>query len=304
MAITIQQLDNEGKENNITILIGKNLLLKFIPGNSIFFSEKVLQDLIRTSNLLSSSILLKIIEEKKLSEGVSKNLSDGIKFQESVANLRNEKTFQPIIQKTLEQTKEEVINANIQIKEIEKQTKFYLAKDYPLYFCRNCISYLANSTESLPENCKFCGTKTEENKQTFTRYLDEKIISYLTGYWFEDYISKILESIGWQTWTHGEVMGSSGTCHSIDILAIGPNGRVLVAECKSGAFGGKDIFNFAAKYFDIKGPYGIFFALKENPDSKGKEYMERVPGLCLLDNLDNLNDQTLVEKIEATLKFL
>ena len=66
MSITIEQLDGDGKENNITILIGKNLLLKFTPGDSIFFSEKILQDLIKTPDLLCSDLLTMVMEEKKL----------------------------------------------------------------------------------------------------------------------------------------------------------------------------------------------------------------------------------------------
>lgn len=303
MSLTLEQLDSEGRDSNVTILVGKNLLLKFTPGDSIFESEKSLQELIKTSDLLSSDILLKIMEEKKLSEEISKKLSDGIRFQEEFAKFRGDEVFQSVIKKNLEKIREEVITKNIKIKNIEKETKFYLAKDYPLYFCRNCVSYLANSTESLPANCKFCGQKTEEDKQIFTRFSDEKIISYLNGFWLEDYIARILRSIGWKTWCHGSVMGSSGISHPVDILAISL-GRVLVGECKSGAFGTKDIFNFAAQYFDIKCSYGFFFALKEKPDSRGKDYMERTPGLCLLDNLENLTDEKIVKKIEEHIKFL
>lgn len=308
MAITFEQLDNDGKNNDITILVGKNLLLKFIPGDSVFFYEKALQDLIKTSDLLSSKILAKIIEENRLSEGISKKLSDGIEFQETFAGFAGNVKGSPIrslIEATLKSTKEEVVAASNKIRNIEKETKYYLAKDFPLYFCQECNSYLANSIDSLPENCKVCNKKTDEDKPTFTRFIDAKIISYLNGFWLEDYIAKILKRMDWKTWCHGWVMGSSGISHPVDILAINQKKkRILVAECKSGAFEGKDIFNFAAQYFDIKAPYGLFFALKEKSDSREKDYMKRIPGLCLLDGLGGLTDNQLIEKIEQHLKIL
>lgn len=303
MPITIEQLDNDGRDNDVTILLGKNLLLKFMPGDSVFFKEKGLQDLIKTSDLLSSRMLTRIMKEKELSEEISEQLSRGIKLQEDFADLMKEELFKKAVQKNLEKIKQEVIKRNIEIKDIERETRFFLAKNFPLYFCRGCISYLANSSDSLPDSCKFCGKDTEEDRQTFTRFLDARIISYLNGFWLEDYIAKILKRMGWKIWCHGSVMGSSGIYHPIDILAISPDGKILVAECKSGGFGTKDIFNFSAQYFDIKNPYGLFFALKEKPDSRGKDYMERTPGLCLLDNLEGLADAVIVERIENALKI-
>ncbi|MFH1714317.1 MAG: hypothetical protein ABH831_01875 [Candidatus Nealsonbacteria bacterium] len=303
MPITIEQLDNDGKENDVTILLGKNLLLKLVPGDSVFFKEKALQDLIKISDLLPSDIFTKIMKEKELSEDISDKLSSGIKTQEDLASLRaTDETFDQLIKKTLEKTKQEVADRNDKIRDIERETRLFLAKNFPLYFCRDCVSYLANSSDSLPDSCKFCGRQTEEDQQTFTRFLDARVISYLNGFWLEDYIAKILKSIGWKTWCHGSVMGSSGTYHPIDILAIDPNGRTLVAECKSGAFGTKDIFSFSAQYFDIKSPYGFFFALRERPDSRGKEFMERTPGLCLLDNLEGLPDAEIAERVENSIK--
>jgi hypothetical protein len=156
-------------------------------------------------------------------------------------------------------------------------------------------------------------------KLVFVKFVDAKIISYLNGFWLEDYMARILtqlmrlkESIQsegsaqpeWKTWCHGSVMGSSGIYHPIDILAVNSEGQILVAECKSGAFGGRDIFNFAAQYFDVKGLYGFFFALKEIPDPRGRDYMARTPGLCLLDKLEGLKDSQLIERIKEHLRVL
>lgn len=304
MSITIEQLDNDGKENNITILIGKNLLLKFIPGDSIFFSEKILQDLIKTQSLLCSDLLTTVMEEKKLSEGIAKGLSDMVEFQETIIKLINELPARLGMKGNLKERKDIIIATSNKIKAIEGKAKFSLAKNFPLFFCQNCNSYLANSIDSLPKVCKFCNTVTDESSSTFVKFIDAKMISYLNGFWLEDYIAKILTQLGWKAWCHGSVMGLSGIYHPIDILAVNSEGQILVAECKSGAFGGRDIFNFTAQYFDIKGPYGFFFALKEIPDPKGRNYMERTPGLCLLDKLEGLDDGQLIKKIEEHLKVL
>lgn len=304
MSITIEQLDNDGKENNITILIGKNLLLKLTPGDSIFFSEKILQNLIKTQSLLCSDLLTTVMEEKKLSEEIAKGLSDMVGFQETIRKLINELPTRLGMKGSLKKRKDIIIATSKKIKIIERKEKFSIAKNFPLFFCQNCNSYLANDIDSLPEICKFCNTRTDENSSTFVKFIDAKIISYLNGFWLEDYIAKILTRLGWKTWCHGSVMGSSGIYHPVDILAVNSEGQILVAECKSGAFGGRDIFNFSAQYLDIKGPYGFFFALKEIPDPKGKDYMERTPGLCLLDKLEGLDDDQLTIKIEGHLKVL
>jgi len=305
MSITIEQLDDDGKENNITILIGKNLLLKFTPGDSIFFSEKALQDLIKTPNLLCSSLLTIVMEEKKLSERIAKKLSDMVELQETIIKFTNELLDRLGMRENLKKRKDEIITTSNEIKSTEGKVKFSIAKNFPLFFCQKCNSYLANSIDSLPESCKFCNTRTDENSRPiFVKFIDAKIISYLNGFWLEDYMARILTRLGWKTWCHGSVMGSSGIYHPVDILAVNPGGQILVAECKSGAFGGRDIFNFTAQYFDIKGPYGFFFALKEIPDPKGKDYMERTPGLCLLDKLEGLNNDQLIEKIKMHLKVL
>jgi len=301
MSITIEQLDGDGKENNITILIGKNLLLKFTPGDSIFFSEKILQDLIKTPDLLCSDLLTMVMEEKKLSEEIAKGLSGMLGLQELLIKLFNELPPRLEMKETLKKRKDAIVTTSNEIKAIEGKAKFSIAKNFPLFFCQKCNSYLANSIDSLPKNCKLCDTKTDESNPTFVKFIDAKIISYLNGFWLEDYIAKILIRLRWKTWCHGSVMGSSGIYHPVDILAVNSEGQILVAECKSGAFGGRDIFNFTAQYFDIKGPYGFFFALKEIPDPKGKDYMKRTPGLCLLDKLEGLNEDQLMEKIEEHL---
>lgn len=304
MSITLEQLDDDGRENNITILIAKNLLLKFIPGDSVFFSEKVLQDFIKTQDLLCSSRLTTVIEEKKLSEGIAKGLTNMLEFQETIIKLFDELPSRLEMQENLKKRKDAIVDTSNKIKAIEGKARFSIAKMFPLFFCKKCNSYLANSIDSLPENCKLCTTKADENSPTFVKFIDAKIISYLNGFWFEDYIAKILTQLGWKTWCHGSVMGSSGIYHPADILAVNPEGQILVAECKSGAFGGKDIFNFTAQYFDIKGLYGFFFALKEIPDPRGRDYMQRTPGLCLLDKLEGLNDDQLIQNIEERLKVL
>ena len=300
MAITIEQLDDDAKNNDITILVRKDLILKFVPGRSVLDSEEALQKLIKIHNLLSSDILDKTKELVKLSEEISQGLSRSIELQE---NFAKHKIFRPIIIKQFEKIKKNITKKGKRVKKLEEEIGLFLAKDYHLHFCPKCKSYQADSPESLPLNCKFCGQKMKWGKPfIFTRFLDTKTTAYLHGLWLEDYIAKLLRVKGWRTWCHGLVMGSSGIYHPIDVLAINPkDGLVLVAECKSGAIKGKDIFNFSAQYLDIKSNYGFCFSLKELSDPRGRDYMKKTPGLYLLDNLEGLSDEEIIKKISEHL---
>lgn len=311
MSIKIEQLDNECKNREITVLVGKNILLKFIPSQSILDSDKRLQSFIKTPNLLLSDLIRKTKTMAELSKRISDPLSRSIRLQDIFKGMSSRysseetKAFEHI-KRRFEHIKRSVVSIGGQIGGLEKDMNLYLAKDYYLYFCSNCDTYLADSPETLPINCRYCGEEAswgESNKTV--RFLDGEVAGYLDGLWFEDYIAKFLKMIGWKTWCHGHIMGSSGVDYQIDVLAINSSdGRVLVGECKSGQLAGKDVFNFSAQYFDIKSNYGFFFSLKGASDPRLKEYMKRTPGLCLLDGLESTSDEDMIKKIKKHLEIL
>jgi len=308
MSLNIEQLDNSSKEENITILVGKSLVLKYIPGKSILDSKKALQDLINTPDLLPGDIIKKVQNIRSLSEGISSNLVDSMTFQERFGKMmraREGKAFKEIAYKSLEGLRKDIVRKSSKIKKIEEEVNLYIPEFHHLYFCNNCKGYLADSVESMPDECKGCGQKVKQKKPTLAKFLDKRVTDYLNGLWFEDYIAKLLRSIGWKTWCHGSVMGSTGICYPIDILAIDSVGKVLVGECKSGVnVKSKDVLNFSAKYFDIKSNYGFFFSLKELRDSTIKDYMDRTPGLCLIDGLEVLSDGEISKNIKERIKVL
>jgi hypothetical protein len=162
VSITLEQLDDDGKENDITILIGKTSLLKFTPGDSIFFSDKTLQNMIKTPDLLCSDLLVSLMEEKRFSEEISKKLSDAVSFQEAVISVVDDPSVRLGMKENLKKRKDEIVDVGSRIKNIESKEKFYLAKSFPLFFCQECNSYLANSVDLLPGTCKFCNTKVGE----------------------------------------------------------------------------------------------------------------------------------------------
>jgi len=308
MSIKIEQLDDECRNREITTLVGRNFLLKFIPGKCVLDSHKSLQDLIKTTNLLSSSLIHDIKKIVKLSNDISATsgyLSQSVRLQDWFKKI-NRKEEAPSYFDFFDKIKHKIISTGEQISRIEKEIGLYLAKDHNLYFCSKCHTYLTDSPESLPINCRCCDQSTDWGKSNeIVRFLEGDVTNYLDGIWLEDYIAKLFRGMGWKTWCHGETMGSSGIDYPIDILAINlADGRVLVGECKSGGIPAKDIFNFSAQYFDIKSNYGFVFSLKEVLEPRLKEYMNRTPGLCLLDNLENLPDKSIIEKIEKNLRIL
>ncbi len=119
MALTIEQLDDDVKENNVTIIIGKELLLKFTPGRSIFFSERVLQDFIKTPDLLCSNILTAVMEEKVLSEKIDKALSHMVGFQNTIIELISDQPGRLRMKDELKKNKDIIIERSAKIKKIE-----------------------------------------------------------------------------------------------------------------------------------------------------------------------------------------
>lgn len=300
MSLTIEQLDDECKERSISILIGKHFIIKFIPSGSVLDSNETLQTLIKTPDLLTGHTLNQVNETVKYSREIFKKLSDNIEFQEIVVkhHITNFEIFSQI--------KQDIIDLGKKISNLEKAMGLYLAKDHNLYFCSKCNTYLADSPGSLPIICSCCNENTNwGSSNEVLRFLENKVVDYLSGLWFEDYIAKLFERIGWKAWCHGSVMGSSGIDHQIDILAINSDdGRVLISECKSGRIMSKHIFYLSAQYYDINSNYGFLFSLKETPELRLKEYMNRTAGLYLLDKLEGLSDEDILVKLQTDLEIV
>jgi len=316
MAITIEQLDNEYVDQNISILVGKNFILKFTPQKSSLDSSESLQKLIKTPDLLSNDLNRKVRGLVGMSKQIIDLLSESIKTREFYSRLNNgnPETLTPdeseslikYLSNQLKEKKDEIIKKGNAIGKLEKEIELYLAQDNNLYFCKSCNAYLGDSFESLPSSCLSCGNETDwSDAQNITnvRFIDSKILAYLDGLWFEDYIAKLLNKIDWKTWCHGSIMGSSGIDHQVDILAINSSdGRVIICECKTAKIEKKHAFDLSAQFYDIKSSYGFLFSLEAVSNVRLTQYMKGTAGLCLCDDLKANTDEQIMVKIKNFLK--
>lgn len=311
MAITIEQLDGEYIGKDISILVGKNFILKFIPQKSVIDSSESLQKLINTPDLLPDPLNRQVRALVGMSKQITDLLIGSIKTRElyssvnvnsaSASDSSGSEKLIKYLSNQLEKQKNEIIGKGNAIGKLEKVIGLYLAEDNNLYFCKSCNAYLGDSFESLPDHCLSCHNKTDWSDAkniTTIRFLDNKVLSYLDGLWFEDYIAKLLNKLGWKTWCHGSIMGSSGIAHQVDILAINySDGRVLICECKTAKIIKEYIFDLSAQFYDIKSSYGFLFSLDTVLNDRLTGYMKRTAGLCLLDNLKVNKDEEIIKKI-------
>lgn len=316
MAITIEQLDDEYINGDVSILVGKSFILKFIPQKSAYDSSENLKKFINTPDLLTDPLSSKVRAMVGLSKEISDLLSESIKTREmysrtNASNLGSSSSNKPeplieYLSNQLKAQKLQIIKKGEAVQKLEKESNLYLAQENNLYFCKSCNAYLADSFESLPEKCSSCGNTTDwsdSNNIVKARFLDNKVAQYLGGLWFEDYVAKLLARLGWKTWCHGLIMGSSGVHHQVDILAINPaDGRVLVGECKTAKIQKEHIFDLSAQFNDIKSCYGFLFSYDTVLNDRLTEYMKRTAGLHLLDNLKANTDEQMIEKIEKKLE--
>jgi len=293
-----------------------------IDGSQSDQSNKIVQTNIRfgkrTVTLLTGLDLLLRFEYKK------QKYSRGLKLIKDQI-LRDEKIFNPekhfIIQKILLLDREirETINKDKKelnrreksefedfvenlkrreenLKKITKKNKLHIIKPQKDYYCECCNGFRSGPDlvpTSIPV-CNICQNKL--TKMNISR-IDNDIVSYLTGYWFEDYIANMLNSYGWKAWSSPTltVYGVSGAPHQIDVLAI-KNGRVLVVECKTGEFIPTQVRNFLGKYYDTRCHKALAIAIGSiHPD--GIKIIEKNPAIDYYDNIKSY--KKLIKKISS-----
>ncbi|KKP91967.1 MAG: hypothetical protein UR94_C0008G0004 [Parcubacteria group bacterium GW2011_GWA2_36_10] len=306
MAIILEQLDNEYNEETCSILLGKHFVLKFSPDQkrNILHSNQAIENLINTENLLVSPILGKVNSIVSFSKNILKELGENIKFQDFLNKIaKSGLSKSASLSSILNKSKEDILQLSNDIQKIEKDNDLFLAQDRNLYFCESCNAYLGETSQLLPPKCTYCQTNTNWSaSHTAVRFVDSQVADYLTGLWFEDYMAKLLNSLGWKTWCHGSIMGSSGIDHQVDILAINNSqGRTLIGECKTGKINKEQVFDLSAQYYDIKSNLGFLFSLQPVDNNRLKDYMKRTAGLCLLDNLKRITDEEIKKQIQNNL---
>ena len=123
---------------------------------------------------------------------------------------------------------------------------------------------------------------------------------WFNNLWFEAYLGKLLEKLGWKTWVGVYVMGALGVPHQIDVLGIRQSkGIVLAVECKTGKFSRNDVFNFCTKIGDIKAHIAILALLEELPDPATREFVKKNPAIIRLENMKNIDEKEIFSKLET-----
>jgi len=252
-----------------------------------------IQKLIGTNDLLTKNALLENLRNLAIyTDEIGKEVGEMVRLGEIFSSEENRSRFKKLYETLLPNHRQEIIGRGEKIAQIEDEIQLYFAQEHRLCFCEVCKAYIGPATAALPEQCKVCGTKVVKSigKAVSVRYLDSDVRNYLQGIWLQDYVSKILIMMGWETHVECEVMGSSGVYHSVDVLGIHvEKGRVLIAECKRSAMG-EHAFTLAARFADIQPSFGLLVSLNKLKSGMGKSLLEKKPGLKLLE-IGNLTDQ-------------
>lgn len=282
MAITLEILDTSHEDQDSTIIVGENILLKFIPANSASTLSKhpELKNIINIDNLLLDDKLKWIKEIIRLTDSFKLSLGDYIKKWNN-----SNKIYET----------SDLSNISNSIIEIERLINISLCNTHYHSFCAKCGAYIGEQ-DNLITKCPKCSIELKESDKIGFTYLDKDTSVYFNGgIWFEDYMERILLTQGWKIWTHGNVMGASGIAHQIDILAIKED-KILIAECKTGHINTRDISHFIVQKIDIPSHFGLFLSLQDC-SSKSTASLFKVSTSSLIDNIEKMNDSEIVEKI-------
>ncbi|MFH1551717.1 MAG: hypothetical protein ABIC36_02450 [bacterium] len=292
--ITVEHIDNYHREADFTIIVGENILLKFVPDRSILKERPKLENIINIPDLVISKELGWVKKIARISSNLKTSLGD------YVSNWDSGKTD------SLQDKKEQISKDSLEIATIERNLGFSLSDPHSLAFCmgeNGCGAYVGEM-DTLTIFCHQCKKELEEKDYITVNYLDKKITGFLDGgIWFEDYVEKLLKDEGWRVWTHGSVMGASGILHPIDLLAI-KEGKVLIMECKTGKVSSRDISHFIVQKIDISSHFGFFLSVREC-SSKNTAVLFSASTSCLIDNIENKSEKDLIEMIRKHLyKFI
>lgn len=117
--------------------------------------------------------------------------------------------------------------------------------------------------------------------------------------WFEEYVAGLLWSLEWKIWTHVHVLGMSGILHEIDVLAI-KKSFIICVECKTGKVAREDVFNFSIKMSDLKAHIGVLAFLRQLPEPETRKFVQKNPGLVVLENLGEKQKAGILDEIKST----
>lgn len=154
-----------------------------------------------------------------------------------------------------------------------------------------------------PAHCATCGTKFDRESalRTNLHAVKETIREvWEKNLWLEDYVSKLLQSMEWKTWSHVHVLGSSGVRHEVDVLGVKMTkfgSYVLVCECKTGRVSRQEVFNFWAKVYDIKSHVSMLALIEQLPEPETREFVTKNPSVLLLENMGEKRKSEITKEL-------
>lgn len=366
MPVTEIPLDASTREEDVTILHGKNLLLKLIENKEVkqFLSGKDIEQFLSTEDLCFKgfretmnnilkvqrdfqSVLERAVYETERGFFISARRRLRARYPIYSGRILRELSREPFpkqllveykkrnsaLMKRLLKTDQELLKCEEKIKEFNKNLEVL----YPtvLLRCSMCGSPVVKEREKSgtkppvpsryrgfwysrylhPEHigfdvvkgeikgsikCAFCGHVIEREKalRTHIHWLKDPILKLWEGnLWLEDYVSRLLRSVQWNTWSHVSVLGSSGVRHEVDVLGV-KGSYVLVCECKTGHVTRQDVFNFWAKVYDIRSHVSMLALIEQLPEPETKEFVVKNPSVVLLENLGEKKKRQIAEELK------
>lgn len=345
MPVTEIPLDSSTREEHVTLLHGKNLLLKLIENEHTkqTLSDADIQQFLSTQDLCHRNfreVIDKMIQvERDLERSLQMESMIASERMEYLTYVRRTKTspraqkaafsnLLPRLKKSMNAVTRRLLSDNKQLLALEDRIKkfnpglealtptvllrcpkcgvpFFKAppdshrRRHEMVFSPGSLDLVIGELKGSVE-CRVCHTVFDRdnalrtNLHVLKRPLRELWESNL---WLEDYTSKILRSMNWQTWPHVSVLGSSGVRHEIDVLGV-KGSYVLVCECKTGRVTRQDVFNFWAKVYDIKSHVSMLSLIGELPEPETREFVTKNPSVFLLEKMGEKGRKQIVEEAQ------
>lgn len=326
----IEEIDKTSSIKDVTVLIGKDILLKISKQKSVFNVNKGLRQLINSGDLFLEENVKNIEKMVLLNREINKRIEEDIQRRDFLlpiikykSNNKRNKSIEEMFKQQkdfFEKTFNKILNLSKELSEIQKKYSINISTIKHLYFCNTCKSFIDELREINlfyeKIKCPLCSTEINEKDLSNVPYLDKDIEAYLNGKWLENYMAKLFELVGYRVWPGVFVAGVSGMNHEIDLLAVNKGGYTLILECKTtrrtdqngkivaGIKRKEDIFNLAIKNNDIKSNYAFLITLYELPktDKESIGFLKKTPGLGYLDNLINKTDAQVIRSIKKLIK--
>ena len=366
MPVTEIPLDASTREEDVTILHGKNLLLKLIENKEVkqFLSGKDVEQFLSTEDLCFKgfretmnslfkvqrdfqSALERALYEIERGFFISVRRRLRVRYPIYSGRTLRELSREPFpkqvlveykkrnsaLMKRLLKTDQELLKCEEKIKEFNKNLEVL----YPTVIlrCSMCGSPIVKEREKpgtrlihVPPGaggisystylhlehlgfdvvkgefkgsvkCTFCGhvIEREEALRTHIHWLKDPILKlWESNLWLEDYVSRLLRSMQWDTWSHVSVLGASGVRHEVDVLGV-KGSYVLVCECKTGHVTRQDVFNFWAKVYDIRSHVSMLALIEQLPEPETREFVVKNPSVVLLENLGEKKKSQITEEL-------